>query len=1283
MKNFYDILGIEKTSDENVIKKAYYKMAKKHHPDKNDAHDSNEKFKEIGEAYETLKDADSRDLYDREYALFKRQKDGPPKYTFTTTFTSNFRFNSPTRSKGTYESFTRRDPNDSDYDNYPKAGKENKRKSRSRQQRPYFRSYTTGRFGDVPLFSYTCGDFNADAGFRSFFDDPFFSSFFDNMSHGFNDFREHKPSRKRRQKHKYNQYGYDEDLKDEKFDWTPKTPGGMYEDQYPGYVSSASDDDGSQRCFYCDRFFQPDDLRKHEPACGREQARRKKRGGLPNEDGPAFRTGERGTDWRSEHEDLLRDVNNAKRRAQDSKWNRPSTYQKRTGAYAQQNQEPEEETTYTYGDTEFVQCPSCERTFTSNAAGSHIPYCTRRTSYGQRIHDPPKYKRSDSWGDTSNRRSAPGSRETTPGPRRGSSARNRSQSREPEEHSQRRQDSQEKAESPPPHGDSYRKRRENRRRHTTAFYGTTHNDSEDGKAEEPQEKQDKQDKPRRRRFIYRQNKDESPAKESQEDSDKPRRGRGRHSSRNESPTKEGSPDRQRRDSERQHRRHARAGKSGSPPGEENMNADAEGRSSRRRAQREQNKGGSSTDSRDDRRGARRRHKQQRHEKTEKSAEDVHAQNEETQNEQKAQEHPTPSEDTHAQNNEKQNGPNTQEHPEPSQNDNAPDGEHTASKMEDANEVPPSDIHHEVNSEEDIPIAAKRESLREKRRRARAKAKKEKAEKKQRAHSKESVKSEDSTSTNATTSTSMNTDDLIGSTEHIEKDEDVETPVTEETPVQEPPRQQDAHNQDAEDNVFTEDKHEMEDKKESDNIKPNNAPEPPPRADRTYWVEPDKDEEEKPVPPPRQSRRYWVESDRESDDEDVKEFKEAARKRESLWRERLRKEMEEEAAEEARRKAEQEEAERIAREASTKYYESSSDDDVKFRRRSRERAPSPDTIRIQEYLKKRRKERALSSDLEDEVIRTKRDIERNRQYRQRPKSPSPKPEPRAYQRRRQSNRTPSPKPEPAPRRHASKPEARTEAPKPQPRTRAPKNEPKAHDPEPEPELNAPKPEPRTRRASGPRLERTNSGTRTEQNTSETKSPRDDRGASPESRRTRKDSGASERSPRTEETRKTRRKRQDSANIDSSSKENPTINEPTKNNLEEPSRAITPVSDYDELPSQIKLPAKYEVPSYKPYMGHYVSRSPYTYTPVRSYTRPEATYSSSYSTRAPSPPKWQNSSAYVAPSSSYSSGYGRPDSSPTRSPYSYTSPYSSEYSPQYSSSYSSRYGPRLDVRSTPLY
>lgn len=56
-KDYYKILGIEKDADENQIKRAYRKAAIVHHPDKNpDDEDAAERFKDIGEAYETLSD---------------------------------------------------------------------------------------------------------------------------------------------------------------------------------------------------------------------------------------------------------------------------------------------------------------------------------------------------------------------------------------------------------------------------------------------------------------------------------------------------------------------------------------------------------------------------------------------------------------------------------------------------------------------------------------------------------------------------------------------------------------------------------------------------------------------------------------------------------------------------------------------------------------------------------------------------------------------------------------------------------------------------------------------------------------------------------------------------------------------------------------------------------------------------------------------------------------------------------------------------------------------------
>lgn len=62
MSDYYDILGVSKTASEQEIKKAYRKLAIKHHPDKGGNAD---KFKEISSAYEILSDKKKREIYDR------------------------------------------------------------------------------------------------------------------------------------------------------------------------------------------------------------------------------------------------------------------------------------------------------------------------------------------------------------------------------------------------------------------------------------------------------------------------------------------------------------------------------------------------------------------------------------------------------------------------------------------------------------------------------------------------------------------------------------------------------------------------------------------------------------------------------------------------------------------------------------------------------------------------------------------------------------------------------------------------------------------------------------------------------------------------------------------------------------------------------------------------------------------------------------------------------------------------------------------------------------------
>nr|ABE57132.1 heat shock protein Hsp40 [Liriomyza sativae] len=64
-KDFYKVLGIARTANDDEIKKAYRKLALKYHPDKNHTPQAEERFKEIAEAYDVLSDKKKREIYDQ------------------------------------------------------------------------------------------------------------------------------------------------------------------------------------------------------------------------------------------------------------------------------------------------------------------------------------------------------------------------------------------------------------------------------------------------------------------------------------------------------------------------------------------------------------------------------------------------------------------------------------------------------------------------------------------------------------------------------------------------------------------------------------------------------------------------------------------------------------------------------------------------------------------------------------------------------------------------------------------------------------------------------------------------------------------------------------------------------------------------------------------------------------------------------------------------------------------------------------------------------------------
>src|ERR1700739_474688 len=91
-QDFYEILGVSKSADADELKRAYRKLAMQYHPDRNpDDKSAEQKFKDINEAYDILKDDQKRAAYDRfGHAAFEQGGAGAGGFGFSGGFADIF-----------------------------------------------------------------------------------------------------------------------------------------------------------------------------------------------------------------------------------------------------------------------------------------------------------------------------------------------------------------------------------------------------------------------------------------------------------------------------------------------------------------------------------------------------------------------------------------------------------------------------------------------------------------------------------------------------------------------------------------------------------------------------------------------------------------------------------------------------------------------------------------------------------------------------------------------------------------------------------------------------------------------------------------------------------------------------------------------------------------------------------------------------------------------------------------------------------------------------------------